>query len=705
VSESEKAQQKVLDLRRKIQPQTYNHLAEIFISLAEIFSPPRRISVAEAAEELVYLNNPGAYVGPWQNSTTPYMIEPMDELTSRDQTAVVFVGPAQSAKTQTLILNWLAYTVAIDPGDIAIFSPTAASAKDFSFRRVSRMFRQSPKLAEKLLPQKSANNVFEKRFTNGTYLALGWPTVSQFAGRPIMRVALTDYDRMDDDVEGEGSPFGLAQKRITTFGTFGKAVAESSPSRLLKDNRWIASSKHEAPPTGGIFSLYNQGDRRKLYWPCPHCGQWFDGKFEMLEWDTDIRNTLDASRTTFMRCPFPTCAQKISFDSRDEMLARSIWLKDGESIENNTIVGEARRSLIASFWLNGVAAKFITWGRLVYNYLEAEEDFEKTGNEEKLKTFWNTDVGTAYMPKAAISERLPEVLKSRSAKSPEKKVPMDVRFLIAGVDVQGNRFEVMVLGIRPGQPFDTIVVDRFPIIKSARMDEDDDKLYVKPGTYLEDWDMLIEAVINKKYELDDGSGRYMRVRAVACDSGGKAGVTTNAYAFYRRLKTLGLANRFHLVKGDATPSNPRVRINFPDSSRKDRLAAARGDVPVLMINSNMMKDLLANRLDSLIPGQGMFVCPDWLPDSFYTELCAETRTDKGWLNLRNERNEAWDIGYYILALCLSSYIGIENFLWESAPSWADVWDKNDLVSAGNTERFASRPKAAYDFAAIGRRMA
>ncbi|WP_262197094.1 phage terminase large subunit family protein, partial [Escherichia coli] len=41
----------------------------------------------------------------------------------------------------------------------------------------------------------------------------------------------------------------------------------------ITDTRWKPSSPHEAPPTTGILSLYNRGDRRRWYWPCPHCGE------------------------------------------------------------------------------------------------------------------------------------------------------------------------------------------------------------------------------------------------------------------------------------------------------------------------------------------------------------------------------------------------------------------------------------------------
>ncbi|EKI05075.1 phage terminase large subunit family protein, partial [Escherichia coli 5412] len=43
----------------------------------------------------------------------------------------------------------------------------------------------------------------------------------------------------------------------------------------MKDVKWRRTSPHEAPPTTGILSLYNRGDRRRWYWPCPHCGEYF----------------------------------------------------------------------------------------------------------------------------------------------------------------------------------------------------------------------------------------------------------------------------------------------------------------------------------------------------------------------------------------------------------------------------------------------
>ena len=83
---------------------------------AEAVRPPERLTVAEAAEKYRYVNNPGSYVGPFKNSKTPYLVEPMEVLTSLDFTGMVFVGPAQSGKSD-MNLNWLTCSAVCDPAD------------------------------------------------------------------------------------------------------------------------------------------------------------------------------------------------------------------------------------------------------------------------------------------------------------------------------------------------------------------------------------------------------------------------------------------------------------------------------------------------------------------------------------------------------------------------------------------------------------
>lgn len=679
-------------------------IRSIVVESADIFKPPERLTVAQASEKYRYLKNPGSYVGFWKNSTAPYMVEPMNELTSQSLNGLIFVGPAQSGKTDALIINWLAFGVKSDPMDMIIYSPSMAAARDFSVRRVDRLHRHSPEIGSILREDRDADNKFDKHYNNGMFLSLSWPSSTEMAGRPIPRVALTDYDRMDDDVDGEGAPYDLASKRTTTFGSYGMAIAESSPSREITDTKWISKTPHEAPPTTGILSLYNRGDRRRWYWPCLHCNQYFEGEFSMLHWD-DKGTDLDTAETVRMTCP--KCGENIYQSDRHEMNVWGMWLKDGEYFNTNGQKrGKPFRSSIASFWLKGVSAAFVTWKKLVEVYLAASREHEQTGSEGALKKFYNTDLSEIYIPKSMESERIPEVMKNRAEDYGDRVVPAGVRFLVATVDVQKNMFVVQIQGISPGNPFDIVIIDRYNVYKSRRLDQDDEHYWIKPASYLEDWDELIENVMEKEYPLGDESGRFMSVKLTVCDSGGKEGVTTNAYNFYRKLKSEGKHIRFHLVKGEGNPAQVRTRISYPDSEKKDRNAGARGDIPVLILNTNVIKDTLSNRLECIVPTKGMIRYPNWLPDNWYGEMCAEVRTSKGWENPTSSRNEAWDLCVYAIGACISKLLLVEKLDWDNPPGWAKNWDDNDMVRTLESPKlFAKIENKVYDFGKLAEKLA
>lgn len=684
---------------------SFKHLGEIFVNLAEMLRPAEDLTVGQSAEKYRYVNQPGAYVGPWLNSTTPYMLEPMNLFAARQYSGVAFVGPAQSGKTDALIINTTGYCVKSDPMDMMIVCPTMSAARDFSMRRIDRLHRHSKRIGEMLVASADADNKFDKHYTTGMMLSMSWPTPTELAGKPIGRVVMTDYDRMPTDVGGDGNPYDLASMRTTTFGSYAMCLAESSPSHPITDPKWIATRPHEAPPTTGILALYNLGDMRRWYWPCPHCNLYFEGRFDMLHYSSKGSN-MERAATAKMSCPHCTCL--IEPDDRHEMNQWGLWVKSGQGVDSQGLrIGKGINTNIASFWLNGVAAAFTNWKKLVLQYLNAMDVYERTGDEESLKKFYNNSLGEPYYPRAIAEMRLPSVLQSRADKSlPEKRVPMDVRFLIATVDVQSSAFIVQVFGILPGAPFDTVVIDRFSIRKSEREDEEGDRFPVKPNTYAEDWLLIEKQVIDREYPLADGSGRVMGIKLTGCDSGGKAGVTGKAYDFYRYLRDENKHHRFTLVKGEGKPGVPRARISYPDSNRRDVKAIARGDVPVLMFNSNILKDMLDGRLDCIAPGKGMYLTPEWLPDWFYKELCVEVRGSKGWENPNGARNEAWDLSYYCIGICISELIRVEQLDWENPPGWAAPMDANDFVREADEESVSDLSlKSAINFSDFGKALA
>lgn len=686
----------------------YESLEHIIADTAAMVRPPERLTVPEAAEKYRRLNIPGAYVGPWQNDVTPYCVEPMQILTSHEYTAMIFVGPAQSAKTD-MALNWVLHTAICDPSDMMLIQTSQATARDFSKRRLDRLYRHSKEVGNKLIPGRNNQNIFDTRFKAGWLLTLSWPTINELSGKPIPRLWLTDYDRMDQDIDGEGAPFDLARKRATTFRSFGMTVAESSPGFEVENPKYISASKHEAPPTRGILSLYNRGDRRRWYWKCISCKEAFEPDFTLLSWP-ESQDDMEAAEQAVMNCP--KCGSIYAHDpqkdgpGKHEMNIAGKWIKDGMNwMENGTVMGESMRSDIASFWLKGPAAAFSDWKTLVLNYRKAMAEFERNGSEEALKVTVNTDQGLPYIPKGIDGDRLPEDLKDRALDYGEKEVPEGVRFLLASIDVQKNRFVIQVHGF--GKDRDIWLIDRFDVKKSNRKDEDGERYWISPGSYLEDWQLLVDEIILKTYPCADQK-HHMQIKYTVCDSGGREGVTAKAYDFWRWLRDKhdhNLHRRFLLLKGSPYKTAPRVQITYPDSERKDRRAGARGEVPVLMINSDAVKDQVNKMLDRTDPNGGMVNFPDWLPDTFYTELTAEHRTPKGWVNPRNHRNESWDLLCYAVACSICIHIQTELINWDKPPSWAATWDKNDLVSTDGNQRFTKPLKQEYDLAKLADNLA
>ncbi|HCT7383918.1 TPA: phage terminase large subunit family protein [Escherichia coli] len=640
-----------------------------------ILRAPRRMRVADAVAQYMRVPMGAGNSVPWDPLVAPYVIEPMNCLASREYDAVIFVGPARTGKTIGLIDGWVIYNVICDPADMLIIQMTEEKAREHSKKRLARTFRVSPEVVSRLSPNKNDNNVYDRTFLAGNYLKIGWPSVNIMSSSDYKCVALTDYDRFPEDIDGEGDAFSLASKRTTTFMSSGMTLVESSPGRDVKDVKWRRTSPHEAPPTTGILSLYNRGDRRRWYWPCPHCGEYFQPCGDVVAGFRDIAAPVLASEAAYIQCPF--CSGRIMPEQKRELNGRGVWLRDGESINaDGSRYGDPRRSRIASFWMEGPAAAYQTLSQLVYKLLTAEQEYETTGSEETLKTVINTDWGLPYLPRASMEQRKSELLEQRAEPVPSRSVPDGVNFLVATVDVQAGRhrrFVVQVTGY--GSRGERWIIDRYNITQSLRGDSDGESQRIDPASYPEDWDVLLTDVFHKSWPLASDPSQQMRLMAMAVDSGGEDGVTDNAYKFWRRCRRDGLGKRIYLFKGDSIRRAKLITRTFPDNTgRTGRRAQAAGDVPLWLLQTDALKDRVNNALWRDSPGPGYVHFPDWLGSWFYDELTYEERSSDGkWSKPGRGANEAFDLMVYAEALVILH--GYEKIRWPDAPEWAsrETW--------------------------------
>ncbi|HDX4725632.1 TPA: phage terminase large subunit family protein [Escherichia coli] len=640
-----------------------------------ILRAPRRMRVADAVAQYMRVPMGAGNSVPWDPLVAPYVIEPMNCLASREYDAVIFVGPARTGKTIGLIDGWVIYNVICDPADMLIIQMTEEKAREHSKKRLARTFRVIPEVVSRLSPNKNDNNVYDRTFLAGNYLKIGWPSVNIMSSSDYKCVALTDYDRFPEDIDGEGDAFSLASKRTTTFMSSGMTLVESSPGRDVKDVKWRRTSPHEAPPTTGILSLYNRGDRRRWYWPCPHCGEYFQPCGDVVAGFRDIADPVLASEAAYIQCP--SCSGRILPEQKRELNERGVWLRDGESINaDGSRYGDPRRSRIASFWMEGPAAAYQTLSQLVYKLLTAEQEYETTGSEETLKTVINTDWGLPYLPRASMEQRKSELLEQRAEPVPSRSVPDGVNFLVATVDVQAGRhrrFVVQVTGY--GSRGERWIIDRYNITQSLRGDSDGESQRIDPASYPEDWDVLLTDVFHKSWPLASDPSQQMRLMAMAVDSGGEDGVTDNAYKFWRRCRRDGLGKRIYLFKGDSIRRAKLITRTFPDNTgRTGRRAQAAGDVPLWLLQTDALKDRVNNALWRDSPGPGYVHFPDWLGSWFYDELTYEERSSDGkWSKPGRGANEAFDLMVYAEALVILH--GYEKIRWPDAPEWAsrETW--------------------------------
>lgn len=661
--------------------------------------PPNRVTVAEGAAANFFIKRPGGGSGPWNPSETPYMVEPLNRLASRVHAGLVFCGPAQTGKTAALGEGWMAHAAVNDPGDALIVQMTQDKAREYSKQRIDRMIRNSPAL-KRMIARSQDDNTHDKLFVNGMWLRIAWPTATNLASTSYRYCFGTDYDRWPEDIDGEGDGFTLLGKRTTTFLSRGMVCIESSPGYDVADPNYRLSSRHEAPPVGGVLGVYNTSDRCRWYWPCPHCGERFEAApglalfglpsdEELIE---DVRGIdIDTFARQHARITCGACGAAIDRRHKEPMNRAGVWLPDGVTMDaRGRRSGTPRTSSIAGYWLGGVAAAYVSWEALVRKHLQALLSYALTGDELPLKTTANTDQGIPYTPRHLV-----EAARGGSSPSdradpevPRYVVPSWARFVAAAVDVQGGqraRFVVQVHAV--GEHLEQQLVDRYAITESKRLGPDGRPAPIDPASHPEDWDVLTEHVVNATYRTDDAE-REVRVRIVGVDSGGEDGVTDKAYAWFRRLRQAGLHHRVRLLKGASGKHDWHTREVWVGGKH------GKGDIPLQLINTHLFKDIVHNSLGLSEPGPGYYHFPaprssanpsGWLLESFFEELQAELRQPDGTWKQVKARNEALDLCCYIRAVCMLLGCDRRGF-WVSPPAWARPLDENSEVMTPESRR-------------------
>ena len=625
-------------------------------------SPATRMGVVDAAEAYMKVNANGRWAS-FDRGVTPYMVEPADMTTSRRYREVIFAGPARAGKT-VMLMSTVSHLVICDPGVCQIVHMTEATSEAWVDEELMPMIENSPEIAKRQGRGRSDRNILSKKFIGGAKISIGPPTKAFLSGKTTRTVLFTDLDRMALNVGKEGSPFAMGAKRTETLGSRGMTVAEASPGHVITEPGHKPATPHEAPPVaGGILELYNGGTRGRWQWDCPSCGEAFEPRFDRLNYDKAL-SPADAGASAVMVCPHNGCV--IEHKEKVGLNRAGYWLHETATGELARIdSGEVLKSDRVSYWLNGAAAAFASWARLVSKYETALRTFNAGGDESPLQVTINTDQGLPYLPRAMSDEGALSLEDLRALCRPlaQKVVPSWGRFLIASVDVQQNYFEVQITAF--GVDGRRAIIDRYPLKDVPETAPGPADRLLEPHTYIEDWDALLP-IMGDVYPVE-GQAYGLRVMALACDFHGKPGVSDRATTFWQARRKLGEASKWFFVRGfGGFKVEGRQWYKAPTRASDGKQAR---DIKLLNIATDKHKDTTFAALSRPDGGPGALILGEWMSDNQLKEFTAEKRGDKGWLKRPNmPRNESIDLSGY--AQALADHKGLQKLDPASPQPWA-----------------------------------
>jgi phage terminase large subunit GpA-like protein len=438
--------------------------------------PEEPLTVSEWSDRYRKLSSKAsAEPGPWRTSRTPYLREPMDCLSSSSPIQrVVMMFAAQTGKTEAGS-NWLGYVIDHAPGPMLCVQPTVEMAKRLSKQRLESMITDTPCLAAKIAPARardSGNTMFSKEFPSGIMLLTGANSATGLRSAPCRYLFADEVDAFPSDVDGEGDPVALAERRTTTFARR-KILLTSTPT--VKD-----FSRIEAE--------YLRSDQRRFYVPCPSCGgmQWL--QWPRLKWD--------AKRPGDVRYQCEHCGERFEENHKPAMLAAGEW--------RATAPSDGRT---AGFQLSGLYSPlgWCSWEQLVDDFLRAKSD------APALKAFVNTRLAETWEEDYAAAVSADGLMTKRLAYE-SGTCPDGVVLLTCGVDVQDNRLAVSVWGWGEGET-------GWLIWHQELMGD---------PTQVEVWSQLDQVLVT---EWATAAGNALKVSQVAVDSGGHC--THEVYRYVR----------------------------------------------------------------------------------------------------------------------------------------------------------------------------
>lgn len=594
--------------------------------------PLPKTSVSQWADNYRMLSSGiSAEPGKWKTSRAPYQKDIMNAFTEPGIHRVVVKSSSQIGKSD-MMNNVIGRFAHLDPCAIMMIQPTIDMAQDYSKTRIAPMIKDTKVLNNLFYDVKSrdANNtILSKVFPGGRLIMCGANSPAGLASRPIRILLADEVDRFPDSAGTEGDPVDLAAKRMTTFwnscmGLFSTPTNEGS-SRI--DEEYLAGTQEE--------------------WQhkCPNCGEYHLLRHIDMTVDYKEIKTPSGKKTVIVndvkwRCPH--CG--FSFSEKEMKQTPQKYIsRNADALKNG----------IRSFFVNGFTSPWMTWTRIMREWLEAK------GDPEREKVIMNTVFGESYTQKGAFED---EQIFLRRRESYGAELPNGVLLLTAAIDTQDNRLEYEVVGW--GKEEECWGIRKGIVLGAPN----------QARTWKE-----IDSILDKTYHFADGKG--LKVVRTFIDSGGH--YTSDVYNYCQK--------NFHkqrfAIKGRGGPGIPLIYKIAKANNAK---------APLILLGVDDGKQQIMDRLSIDSPGPLYFHFPQdegikelsnrGYDDLYFKGIISEHKKvykrngvlREVWETTKNVRNEPLDLRNYNLA-CMKSL--------------KPDWDKLEMLVNGMSETEIKRSVA------------
>jgi phage terminase large subunit GpA-like protein len=578
--------------------------------------PPSKISEWVEGHRILPSNTP--FPGFWENARTPYLIEPMDNMSPFSPVSITSVMKGCQLGMTAAAENVIGYWMQANPSEVLYVSATDGLLEKWASKRLEPLidsigFRDSIFFqTTNAKSRRTGDKLYSKQYVGGNLDMASAQSASSLRSDSKRILVADEIDGAPELLKtGEGNWLDVAHGRLVAWGHRGKALEFSTPTTF----------------EGSLIrKRYEMGDQRKFKVPCPHCGvmdhlEFANLKHEMKNGQLDI---------VWYECPH--CSERVHNHHKTVMLNAGCW--EPTAIASS----KGHRSYHISSLYSPVG--MLSWFELFQKYLNAKD------TPSGLRSFVNLYLGMPFKEEGS-RPKLEKVIELRGEYR-EGEISRGILFLTCGIDVQEGskndpanppRLELEVLG--HGAGFRTWSV-LYKVI------EGDTCRSAFEGA----WEALNQWAMDGGLTFKRADGLQMPVSLVFIDSG-NGNYVDIVYNFAGRwgatfpIKGFSILQKRKKEEGDTAGPHNFKRYRRVRSERY-------GDAEFFEISTNHYKtrvynELKINRRETDPQRPGFCNFPRDRHEKYFKGLTSEEKRSDGSFHDGGRRNEPLDIRVY--ALC------------------------------------------------------